>query len=109
MIPTNAIVIRHASESEYDRQVLTDLASLDSREPLDGRALIAEVDGVPRAALDLDDGSIAADPFVQTAELVEMLRVRAGAPTGLRAALHARIAARRGRPRAAAAGATARA
>ena len=81
MIPTYAIVIRHATNCDHDQRVLSELAALDSRMPLNGPALIAEVDGVARAALDLSDGSVAADPFVPTAELVELLRVRAGSLT----------------------------
>ena len=70
-----AIVIRHATDA--DICALADLAILDSREPLTGPALIAEVDGVARAALDLHDGSVAADPFAPTAKLVELLRLHA--------------------------------
>jgi hypothetical protein len=70
-----AIVIRRATDT--DICALADLAILDSREPLTGPALIAEVDGVARAALDLRDGSVAADPFAPTAELVELLRLHA--------------------------------
>ena len=70
-----AIVIRRATDS--DIRAIADLAILDSREPLTGPALIAEVDGVARAALDLTDGSVAADPFAPTAELVELLRLHA--------------------------------
>jgi hypothetical protein len=79
MPPTNphidAIVIRHASDA--DAQILLDLAQLDDRAPLTGPALIAEVGGVARAALDLDDGSVAADPFAHTAQLVELLKLHA--------------------------------
>jgi hypothetical protein len=39
--------------------------------------MLAEVDGVVRAALDLSDGSVAADPFARTAEFVDLLRLRA--------------------------------
>jgi hypothetical protein len=74
---TGAIVIRHATDA--DVVALADLAILDSREPLTGPALIAEVDGVARAALDTADGSVAADPFAPTVELVELLRLHAGA------------------------------
>ncbi len=73
---SDAIVIRHASEA--DARTLIDLALLDDRAPLHGPALIGEVDGVARVALDLHDGSVAADPFVRTAELVELLRLHAG-------------------------------
>ena len=78
----NAIVIRHATDA--DIRTLAELAILDSREALRGPALIAEVDGVARAALDLVDGSVAADPFVPTAELVELLRLHARAAHGTR-------------------------
>lgn len=94
MIPSYAIVIRHATDSDHDTRVLARLAALDSRRRMRGPALIAEVDGVARAALDLADGSVAADPFVTTAELIELLRVRAR-----NAAAPAPIAARSGRRR----------
>jgi hypothetical protein len=70
-----AIVIRHATDA--DIRVLADLAILDSRPQLTGPALIAEVAGTARAALDLRDGSVAADPFFPTADLVELLCVHA--------------------------------
>jgi aspartate carbamoyltransferase catalytic subunit len=75
MIPSPTIVIRLATLS--DGRTLSNLAALDSRHPLAGPAMLAEVDGIVRAALDLSDGSVAADPFVRTAEVVEMLRLRA--------------------------------
>lgn len=79
---TGAIVIRHATDA--DERTLIDLALLDDRAPLHGPALIAEVDGVARAALDLDDGSVAADPFARTAELVELLKLHAFGDRGSR-------------------------
>lgn len=87
---TSAIVIRHASAADHD--VLADLATLDGRAPLGDHALIAEVDGVARAALDLDDGSIAADPFARTAQLVELLELHAGVTRAGRSSLRARVA-----------------
>jgi hypothetical protein len=69
------IIIRLAGHG--DARALHELAALDSRHPLAGPAMLAEVDGHVRAALDLSDGSVAADPFVRTAEVVEMLRLRA--------------------------------
>jgi hypothetical protein len=75
MYPSHSIVIRHALDE--DVRTLVGLAALDSRADLSGPALLAEVDGVPRAALDLWDGSVAADPFAHTTELVELLRLRA--------------------------------
>lgn len=78
----DSIVIRHATDA--DARTLEELAILDSREALRGPALIAEVDGVTRAALDLSDGSVAADPFAYTGELVELLRLHARASHGTR-------------------------
>ncbi|MEY2442431.1 MAG: hypothetical protein QOJ46_1857 [bacterium] len=77
MYPSHNIVIRHSVAE--DVRTLVGLAALDSRPELTGPALLAEVDGVARAALDLHDGSVAADPFARTAELVELLRLRARA------------------------------
>ena len=87
---TDAIVIRHASDA--DARLLADLALLDDRAPLSGYALIAEVDGVARAALDLHDGSVAADPFARTAELVELLRLHARGTHGADSSLRGRVA-----------------
>ena len=78
----DAIVIRHATAA--DARAVAELAILDSREPLSGPALIAEVDGVARAALDLSDGSVVADPFAYTGELVELLQLHARAAHGTR-------------------------
>ena len=75
MYPSHSIIIRNALDE--DVRTLIGLAALDSRPELTGPALIAEIDGIPRAALDLWDGSVAADPFAHTAELVELLRLRA--------------------------------
>ena len=79
---TGAIVIRRATDA--DIATLADLAILDSRAPLAGPALVAEVDGDVLAALDMADGSVAADPFAPTAELVELLRVHARAMSAAR-------------------------
>ncbi len=73
----DSIAIRHATDA--DARTLEELAILDSREALRGPVLIAEVDGVIRAALDLSDGSVAADPFAYTGELVDLLRLHARA------------------------------
>ena len=75
MIHSPTIVIRLATTA--DASTLSNLAALDSRRALAGPAMLAEVDGTVRAALDLADGSVAADPFARTAEIVEMLRLRA--------------------------------
>ena len=60
-----------------DEATLRRLAALDSSRPLRGRALVAEVDGNAVAAIGLDDQRVVADPFVKTAEVVELLKVRA--------------------------------
>ena len=75
MSTSPTIVIRLAAHT--DATALHRLAALDSRLPLTGPAMLAEIDGNVSAALDLSDGSVAADPFVRTAEVVEMLRMRA--------------------------------
>jgi len=60
-----------------DAVALHRLAALDSAEPLDGAAIVAQVDGEPVAALSLRDGRVVADPFRRTAEVVTLLRIRA--------------------------------
>ena len=59
-----------------DDVTLSWLASLDSRRRIQGRALIAERDGVPIAAIGLTSGAVAADPFNPTADAVRLLRQR---------------------------------
>ena len=73
--PVDPVTLRHASEADARR--LRHLAELDSAQVPAGSALVAEVDGRIRAALPLDGGAPIADPFHRSAELVELLRVRA--------------------------------
>jgi hypothetical protein len=73
MTPT--IVIR-SPRSDEDFAVRR-LAYLDSRRPLRGDVLVAFVDGEPLAAVSLADGTVVADPFRHTADIVELLRLRA--------------------------------
>jgi hypothetical protein len=69
------LTVRTASDA--DRTALDRLAALDSAEPLrDSRALMAELDGRPVAAVALSDQAVLADPFERTAEIVEMLKLR---------------------------------
>jgi hypothetical protein len=82
MTATPSILIRHAGPADRERLEL--LAELDSAAPLAGDAVLAEVDGVLRAAVSLADGRAIADPFAATAELVELLRSHAAA-SGARA------------------------
>ena len=69
------VVIRLATAC--DRAALSALATLDETVVPAGRALVAEVDGTLRAALPLDGGRPFADPFSPTAELVDLLELRA--------------------------------
>ena len=70
-----AITVRRADHR--DMAALRDLAQLDSSEGLAGPVLIAEQDGVARAALSLADGASLGDPFHPTADLVALLRLHA--------------------------------
>ena len=69
------VTLRYASPADERR--LRYLAELDSTRLPAGTALIAEVDGTVRAALPLDGGPPISDPFHRTAELIELLRLRA--------------------------------
>ena len=72
------ILIRRAFAD--DGRDLVRLAALDSAaSPPPAPLLVAELDGVLAAALSLRDGSAIADPFRRTAEVVELLRLRAAA------------------------------
>ena len=71
----NELVLR--ADRPTDEQALRKLAALDSARPIKGRALVAEVDGHAVAAIGIDDHKVIADPFEHTAEIVELLKVRA--------------------------------
>ena len=73
--PERELLIRLAGPD--DRAVLERLAALDSQAPLDGDALIAEIDGDAVAALSLGSGLLIADPFAHTAAVCDLLRFRA--------------------------------
>jgi hypothetical protein len=72
---TESIIIRRSNDQ--DRLAIDELAALDSRRPPRGEALLALIGTELRAALPLDGGEAIADPFHDTAELVDLLRVRA--------------------------------
>jgi len=74
--PLTRVTLRYAGASDSDN--LRRLAELDSASPPAGTTLVAEVDGRLRAALPLDGSGPIADPFHRGAELVELLRMRAG-------------------------------
>ncbi len=69
------LVIRLAVAA--DETTLRQLAHLDSARPLTGPALIAERAGSAVAAVALIDGSVVADPFTSTTDIVEVLLLRA--------------------------------
>jgi hypothetical protein len=72
---TEPIIIRRSTDE--DRLAIVELAGLDSRAAPQGEALLAFIGTDLRAALPLDGGEAIADPFQHTAELVDLLRVRA--------------------------------
>ena len=63
--------------SPADQAPLARLAELDSSTPPAQSVLLAEVNGQLRAALALTDGTVVADPFHPTAELIDLLGARA--------------------------------
>ncbi|MDA0183756.1 hypothetical protein OJ997_25840 [Solirubrobacter phytolaccae] len=69
------VVIRAARGS--DGPALRRLAELDSHEALTGDVLVAEADDQMVAALSVDTGDRVADPFVRTADVVDLLAYRA--------------------------------
>ena len=62
-----------------DRERIAVLAALDSSHPIEGPALIGEIDGIAVAVVSLTDGRAVANPFRPTAGLVDVMRVRARA------------------------------
>jgi hypothetical protein len=70
----DAVVIRPARDA--DLVALHDLAELDSAAPLTGPVLIAIVDGLPWAAIGVDDRRVIADPFRASGAAVELLWLR---------------------------------
>jgi hypothetical protein len=59
-----------------DSGAIERLAELDSGEAPDGPALVAEVDGELVAVLPLREGTVLADPFRPTADIVRLLELR---------------------------------
>ena len=82
-----------------DAAALARLAALDSKLPIEGDALVAEVDGELRAAVSLTGDTSMADPFHHTADIVAMLEMRAAqlaTPALPRRSLRARLLPQRG-------------
>jgi hypothetical protein len=93
----SGITIRTATDA--DRQAIARIAGRDTAPAPAGRVLVATVGTEVRAAVSLEDGSVVADPFHRTAELVAMLRIRAGAARAHASAVPARHLRQRHRPR----------
>ncbi len=91
---TPTIAIRAATTD--DARTLTRLAALDSAPVPNGPVLLAEVDGEARAAIDLRDGRVVADPFERTADLTSLLRLQAENVAGERRAPQAELGRRLG-------------
>ena len=77
MTDTQSISLRVATDG--DAGVIAKLSALDSKPALQAPAVVALVDGRPVAAASLSDASVVADPFVPTAEVVELLQARVAA------------------------------
>jgi hypothetical protein len=60
-----------------DRSALARLAELEQTSSPADPVLLGEVMQRPVAAMSLKDGRVIADPFIPTAELVELMRLRA--------------------------------
>lgn len=60
-----------------DAGAVRELEQLDGRTLTDGSRLVAEVGGVPVAAISVADDTVVADPFEPTASVVDLLRLRA--------------------------------
>ncbi len=87
--PTHpSVVIRAARGS--DAEALDHLAALDSAPALTGDVLIAEMCDRVVAALDTESGREVADPFVPTADLLPLLRLRGRPATRRRPGAFAR-------------------
>ena len=70
-----SVTLRFASPA--NQGPLARLAELDSSTPPAQPVLLAEVDGQLRAALAVADGTVVADPFHPTTDLIDLLRSRA--------------------------------
>ena len=69
------VVIRESTHA--DTEYLRRLAQLDSAHVQERPMVVAEVDGELRAAVAIEDGSVIADPFHRTADLVALAEMRA--------------------------------
>jgi hypothetical protein len=70
-----AVVIRESNDSDADR--LRRLAQLDSARLPEQPLVVAELGGELRVAVSVNDGSVIADPFHRTADLVALAEMHA--------------------------------
>jgi hypothetical protein len=79
----NSVELRlaHADDADAVRR----LAALDDARDLQGRVLVAFLDGTAVAALSLDEDRVVADPFRPTADVVAVLRLHGRHVAGARA------------------------
>jgi hypothetical protein len=73
MVPSNAYTVRNALPS--DDATLDWLSALAGQPPLRRPALIADVDGMPAAAISQLDGRVVSDPFTPAPGLAAQLRL----------------------------------
>ena len=83
-MPSTTIAIRSATA--HDHEALVRLAALDTAAEPAGRVLLAEVDGEVQAAVEVATGRVVADPFRPTADVADLLRLRAARLSPLAAA-----------------------
>jgi hypothetical protein len=79
-VPTIAITIRRLGDD--DAAAVTRLAQLDTARAPSGELIGAELDGHLVAAVSATTGEAIADPFRRTAEIVDVLRLRASQLNG---------------------------
>ena len=72
----DSVAMREATPG--DEPALMRLAAMDDRAALTGRVLVAESGGAILAALSVDSGRAISDPWSHTAQLVNLLELRAG-------------------------------
>ena len=84
--------------TDHDHDVIERIAALDSSTPIEGAALIGEIDGIPVAVLSLTDGRVVADPFRRTADLVAVMHRRASG-SGIASRIAWRVKRLRAAPR----------
>ena len=82
------VTVRRLNGRPADRAALEYLADLDSREPLEGEILGAELDGALVAAISLSNGEVIADPFARTEHIRSLLALRASQLRGHGARFH---------------------